>query len=307
MKNQFIERFNKIHNHKYIYLINDDINTTSKIKIKCPEHGLFEQYVGNHLKGSGCRICGNIKKGLSKRIKLNEFIEKANIIHNNKYDYSKVKYSYNNDLIIIGCPVHGDFTQYLSHHYTKQKLGCPKCSYDERSKQKRLTDDEILKKIPYEILINFTYSLEEYKNSSSKIKIKCLTHDTEYKQIAVSFMKGHIGCPKCTTTSLGELKIKNYLDSNKIEYAQQHKFPDCKFKRLLSFDFYLPYNNICIEFDGIQHFKQLSRAGSNLTIQKKRDKCKDKYCIDNNIKLIRIPYWESQNIEIILKTHLWKF
>lgn len=304
MNEHFIDKFKNIHGDKYKYILKEKINTTSKIDIICHIHGTFNQLVHNHLRGAGCPACGNVKHGLSKRIKLEDFKNKASLIHDNKYIYDLVKFEYNNDLIDIICPAHGVFKQYVSHHYTKQKLGCPSCSFEKSSSQKRLKYDEFVSKLDKDILNNFEFEFSKYKNMNSHIKIKCKTHNIEYDQIAQSFLKGHLGCIKCKCTSLGELKIKSFLDLKNINYIQQHSFDDCKFINKLSFDFYIPKFNICIEFDGIQHFKQLSRSGSDLEIQKKRDKAKNKYCKKHKIKLIRIPYWDSKNIDKFLAKEL---
>ncbi len=75
------------------------------------------------------------------------------------------------------------------------------------------------------------------------------------------------------------------------------------------FDFYLPNLNICIEFDGRQHYNiDNSYFGGEeefLRI-KERDGIKNQYCKDNDITLIRIPYWDIENIDKILKEKLCK-
>jgi len=75
---------------------------------------------------------------------------------------------------------------------------------------------------------------------------------------------------------------------------------------MLPFDFYLLMHNILIEFDGKQHFEPISygmsseKAEKSFLKLKQNDKIKNKYCLDNNINLIRIPYTEK-NIENVLK------
>lgn len=77
------------------------------------------------------------------------------------------------------------------------------------------------------------------------------------------------------------------------------------------FDFYLPDYNLFIEYDGEQHYKVPRYVGdnndANIRILKNtqiRDEIKNKYCEDNGINLLRIPYWESKNIEEIIDNHL---
>ena len=87
---------------------------------------------------------------------------------------------------------------------------------------------------------------------------------------------------------------------------RQYKFKDCKVYKELPFDCYLSRYNCCIEFDGRQHYEIVSAFGGvNAFIDTKiRDIIKTEYCKKNNIKLIRIPYWEIDNIDRILKNEL---
>ena len=97
----------------------------------------------------------------------------------------------------------------------------------------------------------------------------------------------------------------NYLTNNNINFIHQFSFNDCINIRKLPFDFYLPEHNTCIEFDGEQHFKPLKRFGGeqNFIYIQKNDEIKNKYCLEKNIKLIRIKY--NQNIIKILENNLW--
>lgn len=104
----------------------------------------------------------------------------------------------------------------------------------------------------------------------------------------------------------GEKLIQDYLLNSKIEYIKQYIFEDCKnpkTNRKLPFDFYLPKYNICIEFDGKQHFIENgwfnNRNGALEEIQY-RDSIKNEYCYNRSIFLIRIPYTKIENISCIL-------
>lgn len=82
---------------------------------------------------------------------------------------------------------------------------------------------------------------------------------------------------------------------------EKKRFDGCKNQKKLPFDFYLNDFNIIIEYDGIQHFKPSFNEKEFKNI-KVNDEIKNKFCKDNNIKLIRIPYWEFENIENILES-----
>jgi very-short-patch-repair endonuclease len=97
-----------------------------------------------------------------------------------------------------------------------------------------------------------------------------------------------------------------FLEELEIKYIRQHGFDTCKYVNKLSFDFYLPEQNVCIEFDGIQHFKPVKQFGGEEEFNdiKERDKCKNEWCKNNNVKLIRIKYNEFDNIKNILLKEL---
>lgn len=99
-----------------------------------------------------------------------------------------------------------------------------------------------------------------------------------------------------------------YLEELEIKYIRQHSFETCRYINKLSFDFYLPELNTCIEFDGIQHFKPIREFGGKKefkTIQE-RDKCKNEWCDKNQVNLIRIRYDQIDKVKSILEDKLIK-
>jgi very-short-patch-repair endonuclease len=98
------------------------------------------------------------------------------------------------------------------------------------------------------------------------------------------------------------MRIREFLEINKISFVQEKRFEDCKDKRILPFDFYLPSYNLCIEFDGQHHFQE--NHFKNYKSTKKHDEIKNQYCKDNDIDLLRIPYWEGNKIEDIIAKQL---
>ena len=103
----------------------------------------------------------------------------------------------------------------------------------------------------------------------------------------------------CLKSSLGELNIENILKENNIVFQKEKIFDDLK---KLRFDFYLPEHNRLIEFDGEQHFHITHGWNDEKQFEalKERDKIKNDYALSHNISLVRIPYWERDNITLEL-------
>lgn len=140
----FIFSSNIKHNNFYSYDKFKYINAHTKSIITCPIHGDFEMSPTNHLSGCGCPKCkiDKLKNEFSSNTE--EFIEKARLIHGNKYDYSKVEYINRNTQVIIICPIHGEFKQTPASHLTHR--GCPICaqSHLENKIEKLLIDNNIV-------------------------------------------------------------------------------------------------------------------------------------------------------------------
>jgi len=127
-KNNFIEKAKLLHKDNFMYNNVDYVNSYTKIIITCPTHGDFEQLPSVHLSGLGCIKCRN--KKFTKTTE--KFIEDANKIHNNLYDYSKVEYINNNEKIKIICIKHGEFIQKAANHLLGK--GCKKCQIENKTK-----------------------------------------------------------------------------------------------------------------------------------------------------------------------------
>jgi len=172
--------------------------------------------------------------------------------------------------------------------------------------KKYIPKDDFLKRAKEIHNDKYDYSLitkewwqENYRNTYLKLPIVCKKHGVFYQRI-----NNHLygsGCPKCNE-SKGERKIRQYLEENNIEYIYQYKI--IYKNKNYYFDFFIPDKKIGIEYDGEFHYlnlKRMERFIDEILIQQKRDKYKNQYCLENNIKLLRIPYWKFNNIKDILK------
>lgn len=181
---------------------------------------------------------------------------------------------------------------------------CPWCFGSVKKTTEQFKEDV------YDLVEGEYEVLGEYKNSKDKILMRHSTDECiyEYKVTPNDFLRGR-RCPQCKE-SKGEKDIKIYLDTKKINFSPQYRFDDCRNKYPLPFDFAV-FNedktlNCLIEYDGQQHYKSFIFFGGmeKLKQTQKHDQIKTQYCKDNNIKLIRIPYWDFDNIETILNEEL---
>ncbi len=107
---------------------------------------------------------------------------------------------------------------------------------------------------------------------------------------------GKILCDKCSVTMSNlEYKVKQYLDDNNVAYETQKRFPKCKKKRCLPFDFYLSDYNYVIEVHGQQHYYEEENFSRTLKEQQEYDQYKKQFCIDNNIGYLELPFWLINN------------
>lgn len=214
--NIFIKKASKIHCNKYNYSLVEYVRADKLVKIKCEKHGIFEQSPNSHLSGCGCKQCFNDKRSLN----FDDFVKKCLIIHNNKYNYSKSKFKTTKDKIIIICNMHGEFTQRVSSHLSGN--GCRKCQLKNASHTKEI----FIKKADKIHNYKYNYDNINYKNQSTKIKIKCSIHDF-FMQLPSCHLSGR-GCPKCKSDKIKNLKRMplstfilraNKIHKNKYDYS----------------------------------------------------------------------------------------
>lgn len=122
------------------------------------------------------------------------FIERANLVHHNKYDYSNTNYILSNTKLHISCNVHGDFIQRPLDHLNGS--GCPKCKGVKIKQIKSLTQSQFIERSTNIHDNKYNYDSTVYDNWNSVITIICPIHG-EFKQQAGVHILG-FGCQSCT-------------------------------------------------------------------------------------------------------------
>lgn len=278
---EFIEKANDKHNYKYDYsLIKDFKNTKTKVDIICPDHGIFNIRINDHIsKGIGCSECSLDRIRLSKK----DFIKRANIKHDYKYDYSLVEnFKINKTKVKIVCNIHGVFEQRVNSHLNGQ--GCPGC--------KKLGLTEFIERSNKIHNNQYSYDKTSFENTNDKSIITCSIHGDFIQRIS-AHLSGQ-GCPNCKI-SKGEREISELLTEMNIEYKSQFRFDDCRNIKKLPFDFYIPSMNLCIEYNGEQHYRSVDFFGGIESFNKRiiNDNIKKKFCNENNINFLVIRYDEN--------------
>lgn len=282
------EVINYLKNHLPGYSIveNTYVKASEKSEFICPEGHHFKQTFiqlkYNHL----CPECFKLKRELNSEIANNVFAE----------DGYKLIGTYVNqsEKVLVECP-NGHQTKIS---LTKFKRGnrCPLCQHQSFKYSQEFVE-EYFKSYGYTVI-------DEYKGNQEKIKTICPNGHTFITTLGM-FKNQKCRCTQCNQHSKGEDIISEILLENNVDYIPQYRFNDCKDVKTLPFDFYLPDLNICIEFDGIQHFEPVKKFGGMEAYEKtkKHDNIKTQYCLNNNIELIRIGYLDSGNIKNILQQH----
>ncbi len=235
---------------------------------------------------------------MKSKMSTQDFIQKAQIKHGDKYNYTKCIYDTSIKPVIIICNLCNEqFTQTPSNHLLGS--GCKLCSIQNQ----RLSNKKFIEMSINVHGMKYDYTKTNYVNAKTKVDIFCNHCIYTFSQLPRAHIYEKQGCPKCKS-SHGEASIIQILDRLGIVYELQKTFNGCNgLSNLpLRFDFYLPNFNILIEYDGKQHFDKTSRYWSESVIT--NDNIKNKFCFDNHIRLIRIDYKNYSNIEQILTTLL---
>lgn len=321
-KKCYIEKgyyFTKLGDIFYVNPNDLSVGSQKKVKIICDYcqkeiNVVWKDYfnsINKHTK-TACKKCKQRRTSEEDLIKRREYLylnalkvcEENNLMMITPIDDIKSA----EDRVIYSCPKHGKnetkiYTLMLGHT-------CPKCKIENQ----KLTPDEVKMRIQsYGTTI---LNAEEYIDSRTKnLKIICRECGNEFITSYNSFVcsRGGQYCPDCSKyESHGEKAIRIFLEKNKIDYIPQYKFNNCRDKKTLPFDFFLPKENKIIEYDGAQHYIPTNWNGSSefeannaLKYIQEHDHIKNKYCADHNIKLLRIPYWDYHNIADILTKFIY--
>ena len=279
-------------------VLGEYIGNKEYIKIKHHKCGyIYDVSPNSFLRGKRCFECYGAKKKTTE-----EFKKEVYDLVGNEYDVLG-EYANNRTYITMTHNRCGYIYGVAPGSFLAGSR-CPKCF---GTKQK--TTEEFKKEV-YDLVNNEYEVLSEYTGSKECVKILHNNCGNIYSVRPNNFLRGN-RCPKCSS-SKGEHAIIYFLNKYKINYKHDKSYGGCSYEAPLRFDFLIFDNEqnlklIC-EFDGIQHFEPVDIFGGEEGFKEtqERDRVKNDFCKDNGILLVRIPYWEIDNIPKILGKKLYK-
>ena len=292
---EFVESLNL----KFLYII--ELNGyKSRFVVQCEfNHEPYETNLNVLRKGriaKGCPICKRINKSNTNinKVKFENIVK-----YFNEHDFDVITkskdYKGTTSPLKVICKK-CNIIEEISYEQFKRRVNkCQNCINVKRYNDVKNKCDAM----------NYILLDEKVIGTKSQIHIMC---DKGHKISPSydSFIWKDCGCELCKNTSKGEDKIDNFLSGLNIFYNKHYRKFELLYKKHLEFDFYIPQFNTLIEFDGIQHFQPIEYFGGidRFIDLKIKDGLKNEYCLKNNIKLIRIPYWSLNDIEDILTNEL---
>jgi DNA-directed RNA polymerase subunit RPC12/RpoP len=298
---KYIKEWLADNDKNFEYIEGEYKNAFSRLLFSCLKCGeTFYSYWQNIYIGCGCPYCSGKKVGKSNCLAT----KKPDLIVEWDYNKNKLINPYNvtissHEKVWWKCSKNHSWIASVNNR-TNKKSNCPYCS------GRLPTLEENLFKINPELCKEWDYSTNRYfpnlftPYSNKKVAWVCNKCGCKWQaRIALRSQGG--GCPICNK-SKGENKIMKFLNRYNIYYLTPYSFKECRDKHALLFDFYIPQYNVCIEYQGIQHFLPIDFFGGmeGYLSLIKRDNIKKRYCQEKSIKLIAISYNDFNKIDNIL-------
>lgn len=300
---EFVRRASAKHGDGFDYSATRYLGFRQPVALVCRAHGEFTVMAKTHLytKSGGCPECRKAILSKALRPTTAEFIERARKIHGDHYQYHLVEYAGLLSHVTIVCPQHGPFRMKACRHL--QGRGCKKCAFQRIGIERRLSFWDFVERVArVHGAREYEYQLQDFVNAHSKIPIRCPEHGM-FRQSVAAHLKG-AGCPACVQSE-GEQRVREALCLLDVDFREQSRFPECRDRGVLPFDFFVPNHRLLIEFDGRQHYDNSEHWGGaeKLAEMQRHDEIKNRFAAEHGYRLVRIAYWDIENIEdIVLET-----
>ena len=203
-KTDFIKKAKVVHGDKYDYSLVNYIRSNIKVKILY-NNIIYEQIPTSHL-------LGKCPENLNKRMTTEEFIKRAKVVHGDKYDYSKVVYLNSNTKIKI-------ILNEILYHQKPEAHLCGKCP---ENITKKLTVNQFIEKSKKIHGDKYDYTLVNYINNSTKVKIKL--NDIIYEQTPAKHLSGK--CPE----KIKRMTTEEFIKKSKVVHGDKYDYSLVNYK-----------------------------------------------------------------------------
>lgn len=308
--------YENIHEGEVIMVAVEDLTPGSHaiVKVKCDYCGeiisvMWKDYVKRNNGKNACKNCRLLKasENTLKQRRHSLYLRAQTFCKTKGYELITKQEDIQtaNTYVTYSCPKHGEHSVKIYSLICGH--GCVDCQYEEISQKSRHSANYV-ERVFNNYGVVLTNKQDYLKWDVKNLRAVCPECNKEFLTSFGAFVK-HQGqcCPECSASeSRGEREIRHALEHNSIYFEQEYSFTDCRDKNPLPFDFYLPYHNILIEYQGIQHYEAVGKFGGQdgFILRQNHDRIKLQYCLSHNITLITIPYWEFNNIMQILSQEL---
>lgn len=289
---EFVKQY--IENEGYELLSKEYVNVNTKLDMICTKGHKIQMRFGDFKNGHRCSQCSHRKAlewKMTKYKDVKQYIEKYN------YELLTKEKDYINTKTNIKVKCNKGHVYITRFNTFKNGNRCPHCANNVR------LDYEYVKKyIENEGCVLLSTN---YINNATPLEVMC--HEGHIFKVKFNNFKDNGSrCPICKETK-GEKAIRKYLIQNNLNFIPQKSFDNLIGLKggLLSYDFYLPNNNLLIEYQGSFHDGTAdTQSEEEFLSQQEHDRRKKQYAIDNNIELLEIWYWDYDNIENILSNKI---
>lgn len=291
-------------NFTYVDLYKDNEQQKFMISFVCNNHKEFGvQQMGFHnMKRDikGCKYCAHKQ--------LPEWYIRDLISQKSPHITIQDSFTKLTQKVTAHCNIH-NYDYITTPQYILQGSECEYCRIDKIAKANTLSQKKAQERVTK---ANPTIQMTgEYTGQHNKTEFTCLKCGYSWIGSVMSMFTNGTNCPKCGKNIYkGEARLEEILQKHNINYQRQYAIENCKDNKSLPFDFAIFDSSkqlvaLC-EYDGEQHYRPVDFSGDKLMAKeqfkktKKHDEIKNTYCKENNIPLIRIPYYEYNNMELFL-------
>ncbi len=277
-------------------------NKRTRVKLEHKQCGYeWDVFPQSLFRSKGCPLCNG-----GARLSNEEFSDKVKKLGNDEYE-SVSKYTNMHKRITLKHKTCGHVWDLVPYAFI-QGSRCPSCAYESKGRKLSKPLDVFVKELKVASKGEYTL-VGDYINTHAKTTFRHNECGTEW-DTKPYLMLGGGGCVTCSGSS-GEKRVLRYLKSKAIEHKMEYTIDECKYIRPLPFDFAVFEEGklLClIEYEGQQHYDSVEFWGGaeNLKRIQLRDEIKRTYCKEKGIPLIEIPYWDFENIDMILSEEIGK-